>query len=172
MSDIDFSTSYTLSRKELLSFDKRLERGAWLHEYLPTGDLFFVQDAPLTIPLLQEAVMCFVNGQFIACIVLGFSVVERSLAARLHSIDKPVPRKAEDILKAARNQGWLDDDEFAQLNVAREYRNPITHFRDTLDPSRHDIRAITFGKDVYSVLEQDAKHVLCAAISILDKTAI
>lgn len=122
--------------------------------------------------MFQEAVMCFVNGQFIACIVLGFSVVERSFAARLHSIDKPVPRNAEDLLKAAKNQGWLDNDEFVQLNAAREYRNPVTHFRDTLDPSRPDIRALPFGKDVYAVLEQDAKHILCASIGVLDKTAI
>ncbi|HEY8888038.1 MAG TPA: hypothetical protein VIM35_06100 [Gallionella sp.] len=116
--------------------------------------------------------MCFVNGQFIACIVLGFSVVERSFAARLHLIDKDVPGKAIDLLKAAKSQGWLNDDEYVQLDVAREYRNPVTHFRDTLNPSRPDIRAFPFGKGVYDVLELDAKHVLSAAIMALNKTSI
>ena len=172
MADIDFSTRYTLSHKELFSFDKNLERSTWLHGQLPTGDLFFVQDAPLTLPLFQETVMCFINGQFIASIVLGFSVVERSLAARLHTISKDIPGNAEKLLRVAKTQGWLDDDEFKHLDKAREYRNHVIHFKDALNPSRPDIRALSFGKDVYDVLEQDAKDVLCAAIDVLSKTSI
>lgn len=172
MTNVDFSTRYALSRKELLSFDGRLDRSAWLQDQLPTGDFFFVQDAPLTTPLFQEAIMCFINGQFIASIVLGFSVIDRSLAARLDSISVPVPRNANELLGAAKKRGWLSDDEFSKLDAAREYRNPVIHFRNTLDPSRPDIRALPFGKDLYTVLEQDAKHVLCAAIHILDKTTI
>ena len=173
MTNIGFSTKYPLSREELFSFDTRLERMSWLEEQLPKSDFYFVQGIPYTTHLFKETIRCFVNAQFLAAIALGFSVIEHSLAARFCEVGQDLKQvSAVKLLDKAKALGWLTDQDHKQLNEAREFRNPVIHFRNKPDPSRHDISAMKSGKDAYHELEVDAKHVLCAAIRVLEMTSI
>ena len=174
MKDIDFSTRDGFRRDELFAFDPRLERVVWLQGLDASGEYYFVQDGPLTAPLFREAILCFVNGQFLAAIALGFSVIERSIAARFNEVKQPKDAKlrAEQLLKKAQEQGWLSEIERANLERVRNLRNSIAHFKDPDDSTAMDMRGLMSGKDAYAALEKHAKNVLRAAAHILGKTGI
>lgn len=170
----DFSLAETVSGEELLSGSDRLDRLAWIHKRIGTGDLYFFQDGPYSRFLFKEILDCFVNGQYIATIVLGFSFLERTLAGRLHFIGKPqVARgKSIDLFKAAHAENWISEGEHAIFESLRTLRNSVAHFHDPMDKLRPEIRAIQEGRTPAAILESDAKEFLSAAVQLLNKTAL
>ena len=173
--DLDFSPARTVTGDALLGENTRLGRLAWLMKYVRADDLYFVQDGALSEMLFREAADSFVNGQFLATIVLAFSFIERSIAGRLSYIgeNKTAEGKSKDLLAAALDRGWLTPDEIKSLDEIRLLRNPIVHYRDSFDAKRPEIRAALEGKPHSILFEADARKVLEAAIHIiLAKTAL
>lgn len=171
---MDFSVNSSATTNDLLGGDGRVERLVWVTKQLGSNGLFFFQDWHLSRFLLHESIHCFINGQFIATVVLGFSFIERSLAGRFFEIGRTELERAnsESLLDAALEQEWLSSEEHQHLNILRSLRNPIVHFRDPGDPDRPEIRAILSAKEPYAMLEMDARLVLGAACRIANKTAI
>lgn len=133
-----------------------------------------MQDGTLSQLLFKEVLSSFVAGQYIATIVLGFSLIERTVAGRLaFSGDKSAASaKSETLLMNALERGWLKKEEHEHLNELRRLRNPIVHFRDHLSGTRPEIRADLNARTTEQVLETDAKRILEAAIYVLQKTAL
>lgn len=175
MSDeLDFSHDVTVSGDELLSGTGRPGRIGWLAQRIRKDDLFMLQDGSFSKLLFIETIECFVGGQFIATVVLGFSLIERAIAGRLsHVGDKKAAKgKSEDLMVSALNKGWLSQTEFDQINELRALRNPVVHFREHLSMSRPEVKATINGRDIPQMLESDAKRILEAAIHVLGKTAL
>lgn len=173
--ELDFSLERSITGEELFRGSGKLERLAWLNNCVPGASFFFLQDGEFSKLVFQEAAASFVNGQFIAAIVLGFSFIERTIAGRLsHVGENGLARngRSEELFKAAVNKGWITQGEFDSLETLRSLRNPIAHYRDPLDSSRPEVRALLQAKTPMLMLEQDAKVVLNAAIRLLGKTAI
>lgn len=172
--DLDFSVQRTVTGEELLRSSGRLERLGWLTKRISAGNFYFLQDGTFSQLLFQETADSFVNGQFIAAIVLGFSFIERSIAGRLsHVGGKQIAHESsEKLFRAALTKGWLTQPEYESLESLRTLRNPIIHFKEQLHLDRPEIRALLQGKTPLLMLEADARKILEAAVRLLGKTAI
>lgn len=171
--DLDFSLQFSTPGHELLEGTGKLGRVGWLSERLRRDDLFFFQDGTFSRLLFNEALECFVGGQFIACIVVGFSFIERSIAGRLSHIGENSAAKGDsrELLDAAQQRKWITKEEQEKLDELRWLRNPIVHFKGHLTENRPEIRATRDKKTIQQMLEADAKEILEASIHMLTKTA-
>lgn len=175
MSDeLDFSLDVTVSGDVLLSGTERLGRIEWLARRIRKDDLFLLQDGSFSKLLFIETIECFLGGQFIATVVLGFSLIERAIAGRLFHVgdEKAAKRKSEELMVSALNKGWLSQTEFNQIGELRALRNSVVHFRGHLSMSRPGVNAAVNGQDISQMLESDARRILEAAIHVLGKTAL
>jgi hypothetical protein len=173
--EFDFSIERSITGEDLFRGNPKLERLAWLNKCVPGASFFFLQDGEFSKLIFQEAADSFVNGQFIAAVVLGFSFIERAIAGRLSHIgEKALARngRSEELFKAAVQKDWITQDDFKSLETLRSLRNPIVHYRDPLDTSRPEVRAVLSAKTPMLMLEHDARVVLHAAIRLLANTAI
>lgn len=177
MSDgMDFSMyqAATASGKEVLATDGRIARARWICERILPDDLLCFQDGKFSRQMFQEAISCFVSGQFIAVIVLGFSFIERSLVGRFWENDRKdlVSANSEQLLKEALAWGWLSKAEYQNLDRLRTIRNPIIHFKNPYSEDRPEYRAILSAIDLERMLENDARQALEAAVHVLHKTSL
>ena len=128
--DFDFSLKHAVPGDALLGGTGQLGRMSWISKRLCENDLYLLQDGTFSKLLFNEVLECFVGGQFIAVIVLGFSFIERTIAGRLSYIGEMDAAKgnSEQLIKAAFKQGWLTQAEYDHVNELRILRNPIVHF--------------------------------------------
>lgn len=170
----DFPYAHSIFGKELMSGSERFRRLAWLAKKIHVEDLYQIQDRVYSKSLFNEISECYVNGQFIATIVLGFSFIEREIAGRLSSVgDKEAKKgRSEELIKSAHAKGWLTESEKNRLNDLRDLRNPIVHFRESLDCSHPDLAATLKAKTTPEYLEENAQLILEATIHVLNKTAL
>jgi hypothetical protein len=176
MSDeLDFSISESVSSDKILSSSAKGNRLSWVSTQIGGPDgFFFFQDGRFSRYIFQEALHCYIEGQFICTIVLAFSFIERSLAGRFFEIGRAdlERSRSEDLLIEAQKIGWLSIEEHTLLQDLKSIRNSVAHFRDPSDFSRPEIRALLSAKEPYVMLENEAKQVLLAAFRVLNKTAI
>lgn len=172
--EFDFSFDRPVHGEELLGGSSQLARASWLAKHVRDNDVYFMQDGTLSQLIFREVLSTFVAGQYIATIVLAFSLVERTVAGRLAFVgDKSgALAKSEAILKNALERGWLRKEEHELLDELRKLRNPIIHFRDHLSETRPEVRAALGARTTEQVLEEDAKRILEATIHVLQKTAL
>jgi hypothetical protein len=119
-----------------------------------------------------EARSSFVNGNFLATIVLCQSLAEHLLAGFLHAaLVQDVPRKVQfrDTLKICKERGMLTEQDVVDLTRLSELRNPVTHFRHLDDASHLERRAINAREPVLDVLESDAHFAMALAVRLLGK---
>jgi len=172
--ELEFSFDHPVFGQELLGGNGYLARASWVAKRIREDDIFHMQDGTLSQLLFKEVLSSFVAGQYIAAIVLGFSLIERTVAGRLAFIgdNDAALAKSEDLLKNAFDRKWLKEEEYDLLNKLRKVRNPIVHFRDPLSESRPEVRAASTAQSTIQILEEDAKCILDAAIRVLGKTAL
>jgi len=172
--EFDFSFDRPIHGEELLGGSSQLARASWLARHVRNDDVYFMQDGTLSQLLFKEVLSTFVAGQYIATIVLAFSLVERTVAGRLAFVgdNSGALAKSEALLKNALERGWLKKEEHECLDKLRKLRNPIVHFRDHLSETRPEVRAALTARTTEQVLEHDAKQILEATIHVLQKTAL
>jgi hypothetical protein len=170
---MDFDLTHTVNSEELLRGSGLLERLALLNEKIKKGDLYFLQDGKRSRLIFQEAADSYVNGQFISCIALGFSFIERTIAGRLWHLNmRSLSKKSgESLLLEAQNRMWISEGEFSSLNNLRRLRNYTVHFQPPSD-EESNVKDL-FAPDPRSIdFEENAKKVMLAAINVLHKTSI
>jgi hypothetical protein len=119
-----------------------------------------------------EARSCFVNGNFIATIMLCQSLVENLLAAFLHGglLDElPARIPFDETLKRCRERGLLTDGDIADLKRLAGFRNPLAHFRNVSDASNLDRRSIDSGASADKVVRSDAHFAFSVMVRMLAK---
>jgi hypothetical protein len=120
----------------------------------------------------SEARSSFVNGNFVATIVLCQSLVESLLAAFLHAgiMDELPPRIAfDETLKRCHSQGILSDTDVVDLKKLATLRNPLTHFRHLEDKQHPDRRAMEEQSSGADILRKDAYFAVGLAVRMLAK---
>ncbi|MBK6973514.1 MAG: hypothetical protein IPH26_11435 [Sterolibacteriaceae bacterium] len=141
--EIDYTFDHPVRGDAVLGAG-RLGRVAWLGKRLRDDDLYLLQDGAFSKLLFNEVLECFVGGQFIATIVLGFSLIERSIAGRLSHIGQTSVAKggtSEQLIDAAFNLGWLTGTERDRINDVRKLRNAVVHFREHRAEDRPEVKA-------------------------------
>lgn len=118
-----------------------------------------------------EARSSFVNGNFIATILLCQSLIENLLAAFLHASSETLPDKVQfsETLRRCQTKGILTDEDGGELKRLIELRNPLMHFRDANDNGNLMRRSIAANIPTDELLERDAYFAIGVAIKILSK---
>jgi hypothetical protein len=158
-----------LEKEDKVCREGRLERLDWVAGLMPVAEYLTFPGGWMAKHLFEEARYCFVYGQFLATIVLGMAYVECALAALLYGGGRSDLERASisDLLREAVRNGWLSQQEFKSLDHARTLRNPITHFRRPGNEDTIESRSVTLKELPYSMIEEDARHVMVAAFRVL-----
>jgi len=159
---------------ELLHPDSKLGRLQWLAKHINPDDLYFFQDGELSQSLFHEILDAYIAGLDLAVCVLGFTFIERSIAGRLSHIGASVAAKGRSgqLLAEALRRGWLSQEEYSTLDNLRLNRNPLVHFKDRLEVSRPEIRAIMNAKSTKELLATEARLIVQAVFTVLKKTSL
>jgi hypothetical protein len=155
-------------------FVQRAARLEWLISKAPPAQIWTFSGGWLGKQLFEEARYCFVYGQFLATGVLCFAFVERTLSAIFYGAGRNDMQHAtsETLLREAHKEGLLNKKELIAFNKARGLRNVMVHYRKPLHRDSPEFRAIEEGIDPYSIVEDDAKHIMEVAFRLLAKNAL
>ncbi len=162
-----------LDREDSECREGRIDRLVWLASVLPAAEFLAFPGGWMAKQLYEEPRYCFAYAQFLAAIVLGFAFIEHTLAATFYASGRnDLERASASVLfREAVGIGWLSAEEHAWLERAKEFRNPVTHFRRPGYKDTVEHRSVTENEVPYSILEEDARHVILAAMRLLKKGA-
>ena len=162
-----------LTKEDSVCREDRLARLKWLASKTPDGDYWLFSGGSTSKYMFEEARYCFAYGQFLATIVLAFAYIEHTLASLLYMSgrDEAERARASDLLKYALDCQVIDEPEFASLDRAREVRNSVIHFRSPMRNDTLEFRSVMKGEPAYSVIEDDARHVMEIALRLLSNTS-
>lgn len=163
-----------LDHEDLQCRQGRIDRLVWLASVLPDAEFYTFPGGWMAKYLYEEARYCFVYAQFLAAIALGFAFVEHTLAAMFYGAGRNDLERASAsaLFREAVAVGWLSVEEHDWLESARQVRNPVTHFRRPLQEDTIEHRSVAQNELPYSILEEDARHVMIAVMSLLAKGAV
>ncbi|MDP1655218.1 MAG: hypothetical protein Q8K91_04905 [Hylemonella sp.] len=109
--------------------------------------------------MMEEARVCFVNGQYMATVLCATSVVEHLLVAELEGklAGKPTLGQSIDVAeeKQIYSAGMIKD-----LRELNGLRNPLAHRRDASDLSTLANRYLAKQVHPDAIKEQDARRSL------------
>lgn len=158
----DESTKYQNLIDALKWFDEntRVERAKridWASSLYQSPGLVSGEVVPLS--MMEEARICFVNGQYMATVLCATSVVEHLLVAELESTltGKPMLGKSIDAAEKAQIYSAAMVNDLRELN---ELRNPLAHRRDASDLSTLANRYLAKQVHPDAIKEQDARRSL------------
>ncbi len=155
-------------------FAQRVGRLEWLISKAPLAQIWTFPGGWLGKQLFEEARYSFVYGQFLATVVLGFAYVERTLCAIFYGAGRNDMQRAtsETLLREAHKEGWLSEQELKAFDKARGLRNVMVHFRKPIHRDSPEFRAVESECDPYTIMEDDAKHILEVAFRLLSRNAM
>jgi len=173
MSNIPTAEEWLTHEDEICRQD-RLVRLNWLASKVPDTKYWIFPGGIMAKYLFEETRYCFVYGQFLSTIVLGLSYIEHTLASLLYGAGRNDLERSSisTLLQEALNYGWINQDEFDNIEHARVIRNPNTHFRRPGDDDTIGYRMVQQNKLPYMILEEDAKHVIEVVLRLLTKNAV
>jgi len=162
-----------LKKTDNESFEDRLNRLKYLNNIFP-GDLFFGAD-PETVFIFNEAKMTFINGEFIATILLTHAFIERVLQSHYESIglEKIAKRGFKAMLAHAKKNELLHPYLIDKFDLLRKKRNPLTHlktFENEHTLSQRILNRIKKGEQYIHpilMLEEDAKEAMSLMYTLL-----
>jgi hypothetical protein len=163
-----------LIQEDTICFADRAARLDWIAEIMPPAKYLTFPGGFMAKYRFEEARYCFVYGQFLAVIVLGLAFLEKTLASWFFMAGRNDLERASisRLLREARNEVWLMEDEYEKLERIRLARNPVAHFRAPLAEDSIEFRALGKDDHPYSVIEQDARDVIEAVMHMLGRNAV
>jgi len=160
-----------LNKEDEVCCSDRIIRLQWLSELAPKAEFWPFPGGLLAKFLFEESRYCFVYGQYLATIVLGMAYIEHTLAALFYSRGRNDLKRASvtQLLDEALDFGLIDQQEYFSLQHARQIRNMVSHFRKPGHDQTIEYRVVDINELPYSVIEEDARHVMTTALHLLDK---
>ncbi len=118
----------------------------------------------------EEAKDSFINGQFIATIILAQSFIEKLFHAHFieRGLDSIAKRGLSAMIKHGRKTQIISGFFLDRADELRKIRNPFTHLKEYDYPHKLSNRMYVNKTQPYEQLEKDAKN----AISIMILVAI
>jgi hypothetical protein len=162
-----------LKQEDTVCFADRSARLDWIAEIMPEAEYLTFPGGLMAKYLFEESRYCFVYGQFLAVIVLGLAFLEKTLASWFFMAGRNDLERASisRLLKEAKTEGWLAEDEYEKLEQIRLVRNPVAHFRAPLAKDSIERRAVDRENYPYLVIEQDARDIIEAMMHMLGRNA-
>lgn len=130
-----------------------------------------------------EAREAFVNGQFIAVVMLGQCLLENLLAGYVymeslgHEVKSGEPQTREPkpayrtTVAKCRAAGLLNESDESDLRILADRRNALAHFRDLNEPSNVERRSMSERRPAPEILEEDAADAVALLARVLGKPA-
>lgn len=120
-----------------------------------------------------EARASFINGHFVATVLLCQGLMENLLAselqARIDSISLPGKATAKAIRRESLKAGLISAAEERDLELLELLRNPLIHYREANDPEHIDQQASTERTHGETILERNAQFAIVLTMQILAK---
>lgn len=150
----------TLQRFDKRTFQERLERLQHLQTIFPKGYGFLLPAESAFV--LSEVKMCFINGQFIATIMLAQAFIEHTLQASLVRMGHPrvAGRSLSEITKWFRRNRPQHDYLMGKIDKLRGFRNPFSHLRPFDDPDTIGQRMLKSKQPPEVIIEKAARDAL------------
>jgi hypothetical protein len=161
---VDQSTKYQKLIDALKWYDEnsRLERAKridWAGSLYQSPGLIVGEIVPLS--MMEEARVCFVNGQNMATVLCATSVIEHLLVAQLESAGRSSGRLfLGDSIGIAEKAQMYSAEVIHDLREINELRNPLAHRRDANHPSTLANRYLARKAHPNLIKEQDARRSL------------
>ncbi|WP_339730218.1 hypothetical protein [uncultured Pseudomonas sp.] len=118
-----------------------------------------------------EARSSFVNGNYVATVMLCQGLAEQMLASQLTlGLNAPkLPKKIgfQDTLSRCVEQGVIDPTQAGELKRLMDLRNPLSHFRHVDDPESLSRRSLDSQAPAQATLLRDATFAIGVAVDLL-----
>ena len=172
--DLSAKSERWLAQEDELCRQDRLTRLNWLAARTPKTDYLTFPGGLMSKYLFEEARYCFVYGQFLATIVVGLSYIEQTLASLFYAFGRNDLERASisTLLRESLKHGLIDQIDYENLEQVRRIRNPVTHFRKPGHGDTIAYRMVAQNEMPYTIIEEDARHVMEAVLRLVDRNAI
>jgi hypothetical protein len=155
-----------LERNDKASVPIRAVRARWLRKRIPKKIAFWM---PMeTGFVFGEAAACFVDGHFVATIMLAASFVDHWLTSGLahRGYGNEAKRGLEATIKVAKKKKLVDPFLLDAVNKLRLIRNPFAHLKLTDSDYKIGSRAVQMREPPEVLLEKDAKEAIIAMYGV------
>jgi hypothetical protein len=155
-----------LKNYDLSSFAERLERLKWLVEVHPDNAWFAT--APETYFVFSEVKNTFVDGSFVATLLLCLAFIEHWLACKLISrgFENEAKEGLNSMLKCLKRERLMHDYLIKKVDRLRKLRNPFAHLKSIDHPYSLPQRMYKENKHPMKILEEDAKEAVSLMYTI------
>ncbi len=123
----------------------------------------------------MEARSSFVNGNYIATVMLCQGLAKQMLASHLtlslHAQELPEKIGFRETLRRCLEQGVIEQSLAEQLKQLMALRNPLSHFRSADDPESLFRRAFDSQTPTHITLQRDATFAIGVAVDLLASPA-
>jgi hypothetical protein len=157
-----------LQQSDEMHREKRAERMIAVSEHVKSYGV--VMGEADTLAIKEEAYFCFVNGHYIATILLAVSLIEHTLSDVIVESGGERPFRLAGAIETARSKNLFPDDLLNAADRLREIRNPFTHRRKPDDPDVFANRFRAHDMHPTALLEEDAKAALVAMYQFFDRS--
>ena len=147
---------------------KRVERIKWVGQYEVSGGIMGKVEA---MSLLGEARDCYVQGHFIAALMLATALIEHVIAEELVDINKgDYGLSFIESIKCARKEKLFPSELLAAADKLRELRNPFAHLKHPNHKHSPGNRYLSQKRHPEAVKEEDAKEAIVAMYACFKHT--
>jgi hypothetical protein len=160
-----------LEQEEIASRHLRISRLAFIaNEYGPPRHLLF-PGGFVPVQAFEEARWCYVNGQFIGCVLLCQIVLEHILAGLFYLMGKDRVAGAGfgNICAEAERERFITAEERKLFDGIRVKRNPYVHPRRMDRADRIERRMIVEETDFEEIVVKDARLAIGAVFRLLKR---
>ena len=164
-----------LTNEDKNCFGERVSRLQWIASIAPKAEYWTFPGGLVAKSLFEESRYCFVYGQFLAAVLLGLAYIEITLAALFYgNLSRDDLERASflDLLKQALDMGLINQNEFEDLERARQNRNTYVHFRRPGHNTSLEYRAVNESELPYNRMAQDATTVMASVFRLVAKNSI
>lgn len=155
-----------LEKYDRETLDERIDRLKWVEKIFPKGYGFLMP--PETSFIFNEAKMSFINGAFVATLLLVSAFVEHWLGIHIESkgFHKEAQKGLSAIIGCARTNNLVHGSLLEKADHLREIRNPFVHLKPYTHKHRVTQRALDKRANPLTIMEKDAKDALSIMYTI------
>jgi HEPN domain-containing protein len=167
----DDRISEFLTEEDVVSRPFRVERMKFLLNEWGEPRHLLLPGGLIAAPAFEEARLCFLNGEFIACVLLSQVVLEHVLAGALKMAGRDDLERAgfEKLLREALSEGIISGEEFEAFDSLRERRNPYVHSRHPTDAGGLVRRMTAEDRELEELFETDARLAVQTMFRLLKR---
>jgi hypothetical protein len=164
-----------LSLIEGNTFEQKVKRFKYLEKLLAPDTCEYGNCSGLGVSanlesrlLFEEAKTTYVNGEFIATILLCQAFIEHWLTVLCERNVAELPKNLEGLLTVCCKEGLVHPYVLEKINDLRLIRNPLTHRKSSEYPYSISQRMVDMKVDREELLENDAKKAIEIMFTLLD----